>query len=121
MVFSELEPHPARCPMDARPLRLRRCATAAAALALAVAGQAGWQARAAVSTPYASEKRTQIAPGVFHDRGTIETTTAGRQAVHVVKVDAAPPALRLETMLSNDEVAGLEPASAMANRRPIGR
>jgi hypothetical protein len=104
--------------MDARLFRLRRCAAAAAALVLAVAGQArGPAARAAVSTPYDSERRTQIAPGVFHDRGTIETTTAGRQAVHVVEVDAAQPALRLEAMLSNDEVAGLEPASTMANRR----
>jgi len=36
---------------------------------------------AEVSVPYSSERRVPVAPGVFHDQGTMFTTTSGRQAV----------------------------------------
>src|SRR5687768_15640410 len=74
-------------------------------------------ARAAVSTPYVSAGRVPIGPGVFHDHGTIETTTAGRQAVHIVEVDAGQPLISFEASLSNDRTAGLETTSSQANRK----
>jgi len=72
---------------------------------------------AAVSTPYTSDARLMIAPGTIHDRGTIVTTTAGRQAVHLVEVDVHDAAISFEASLSNDRVAGLETVSAQANRK----
>ncbi|HXG55382.1 MAG TPA: phosphodiester glycosidase family protein [Vicinamibacterales bacterium] len=82
--------------------------------------------RADVSSGYQSWQRIALAPGVFHDRGTIQTTTAGRQAVYLLEINTADPALVLEASLSNDRVAGVETTSAQANRkkaegrRPVG-
>jgi exopolysaccharide biosynthesis protein len=72
---------------------------------------------ASVSTPYTSDGRNVIGPGVTHDRGTFHTTTSGRQAAHIVEVDVHDPAITLEASLSNDRVAGLEMTSAQANRK----
>jgi len=73
--------------------------------------------RAEVTRPYVSEARRPVGPGVFHDRGTIETDTAGRQAVHLLEVDVGDPVITLKASLSNDRVAGLERTTSQANRK----
>ena len=74
-------------------------------------------ALASISTPYVSEQRFTIAPGAAHDRGSIVTTTAGRQAVYLLEVDASQTVLSFEASLSNDRIAGLETTTAQANRK----
>ncbi|HSP34392.1 MAG TPA: phosphodiester glycosidase family protein, partial [Thermoanaerobaculia bacterium] len=71
----------------------------------------------AVSAPYRVGSTATLAPGVVHERGTMTTTTAGKQAVNVARVDLAQPVLRLESVLSNDQILGLEPVTQQANRR----
>jgi len=72
--------------------------------------------RAAISSGYVSQRQVVIAPGVVHDQGTIETTTAGSQAVHIVDIDVDQPLVSVEAALSNDRIVGLERMSAQANR-----
>ena len=74
-------------------------------------------ANVAMTRAYASDARTPVAPGVVHDRGTIETDTAGRQAVHLLEVDTDDPAITLEASISNDRVVGLETTTAQGNRK----
>ncbi len=88
-----------------------------AALSLAPSFCTPYATLAEVTRGYVSEGRTPVAPGIFHDRGTIETSTAGRQAVHLLEVDTGQPVITFEASLSNDRVAGLERTTAQANRK----
>ena len=72
---------------------------------------------AAVSAPYRAESAMTIAPGVVHERGALSTTTSGRQAVYVARVDMSQPVLRFEASISNDRIVGLEPTTSQANRK----
>lgn len=72
---------------------------------------------AAVSAPYRPEATMTVAPGVVHERGTISTTTSGRQAVYIARIDMSQPVLRFEASISNDRIVGLEPATSQANRK----
>ncbi|HEU5163273.1 MAG TPA: phosphodiester glycosidase family protein, partial [Thermoanaerobaculia bacterium] len=53
----------------------------------------------------------------WHDRGTIVTTTSGRQAVYLIEIEATQPLIMFETSLSNDRVSGLERTTEQANRK----
>jgi hypothetical protein len=72
---------------------------------------------AAVSAPYHADASMTVGPGVIHERGTMMTTTAGRQAVYIARIDNSQPMLRLEASISNDRIAGLEPTTEQANRK----
>ncbi len=72
---------------------------------------------AAVSAPYRPSATMTVAPGVVHERGTMSTTTAGKQAVFIARVDFTKPALRFEASISNDRIVGLEPVTQQANRK----
>ncbi|HEX9161156.1 MAG TPA: phosphodiester glycosidase family protein [Thermoanaerobaculia bacterium] len=71
---------------------------------------------AAVSSPFRADATMKVAPGVVHERGSIVTTTAGRQAVYVARIEVAQPALRVEASLANGKVAAAEPVTEQANR-----
>ncbi|MBF8290053.1 MAG: Metallophosphoesterase, partial [Chloroflexi bacterium] len=71
---------------------------------------------AAIIGAYASATREPVAPGVSHDQGRI-LTTAGSQAVNIVEVDPANPAISFEASLSNGRVAGLERTTTQAVNR----
>ena len=58
-----------------------------------------------------------VAPGVVHDRGTMTTSTSGRQAVYIARVDMSQPVIRFEASISNDRIAGLETVTSQANRK----
>ncbi len=87
------------------------CRTLAVALLFAHA------AFGALSAPYRPDASMKIAPGAAHERGIMSTTTAGRQAVYLVRVDMSQPALRFESSLSNDRISGLEATTEQANRK----
>ncbi len=70
-------------------------------------------AAAAVLGAYASTSREPVAPGVHHDQGRL-VTSAGSQAVNIVEVDLANPAISFESSLSNGRVTGLERTSSQA-------
>ena len=70
-------------------------------------------AAAAVVSAYATATSEPLAPGVLYDQGRI-VTTAGSQAVHIVQVDLANPAISFESSLSNGRVTGLERTSIQA-------
>ncbi|HSP17751.1 MAG TPA: phosphodiester glycosidase family protein [Thermoanaerobaculia bacterium] len=72
---------------------------------------------AAVSAPYRPVATMTVAPGVVHERGTMTTTTAGRQAVYIARADLSQPVLRIEASISNDRIVGLEPTTQQANRK----
>jgi len=74
-------------------------------------------ALAAISTPYLSEGRAPIAPGVQHDWGTIQTTRSGRQAVHLLEITVGTPEISLEASLAGDRITRLETTSGQAVRR----
>ncbi len=84
------------------------------ALASLVAGTG--EIRGAVTEPYRSDGRNQVAPGVTHDWGTIHTDTSGRQAVHLVEVDATSPAITFQAALSNDTAIERERTTSVALR-----
>jgi hypothetical protein len=71
---------------------------------------------AAIVGAYTSAGREPLAPGVQHDQGRV-ATTAGSQAVNVVEVDLANPAISFESSLSNGRIAGLERTTAQAVNR----
>jgi len=104
--------HPAR--------RLTRLLVAA--LSLASCFCASQAVRAEVTRGYVSEARAPVAPGAFHDHGSIEVDAqpgrpAGRQVVHLLEVDTHQPVITFEASLSNDRVAGLERTTSQANRK----
>ena len=72
---------------------------------------------AALSAPYHAEATMTVAPGVVHDRGTMTTSTSGRQAVYIARVDMSQPVIRFEASISNDRIVGLEPVTSQANRK----
>ncbi len=72
---------------------------------------------AAVSAPYRTAVSVTVAPGVVQERGAMSTTTAGKQAVYIARVDFTQPVLRFEASISNDRIVGLEPVTQQANRR----
>ena len=72
---------------------------------------------AAVSAGYVSAGRAPVAPGVHHDWGTIQTTRAGRQAVHLLEVRAGTPEISLEASLAGDRITRLETTSSQALRK----
>lgn len=74
-------------------------------------------AQPAVETTLVVERTVVLAPGVVHERGTMHTTTADRQAVHLVTVARERPFITIEASLSNERVEGLESTTAQANRR----
>lgn len=74
-------------------------------------------AYATVTAPYRAESSAVIATGVVHERGALSTSMSGRQAVYVARVDMSQPLLRFEASISNDRIAGLEPATSQANRK----
>lgn len=74
-------------------------------------------ALAAISTPYLSEGRAPVAPGVQHDWGTIQTTRSGRQAVNLLEITAGTPEISLEASLAGDRITSLEKTSSQALRR----
>jgi hypothetical protein len=71
---------------------------------------------AAVSSPYVSDGRTPVAPGVQQDWGTIQTTRSGSQAVHLLEVDLGTPEISLEASLAGDRITSLETTSSQAIR-----
>ena len=75
-------------------------------------------ANAAIASAYASVGREPLAPGVTYDQGRI-LTTAGSQAVNIVEIDLANPAISFESSLSNGLVAGLERTSSQAAGRSV--
>lgn len=104
----------------------RRTRTSAATLAaiVAIAGIADFAAstpvaRAAVTYPFAPLGSEAIGPGAIHAWGGLTTDTAGSQAVQVVRVDPRDPNVRVEALLSNDTVTGLEKTSSMAARNSV--
>ncbi len=68
---------------------------------------------ASIVSAYASAVREPAAPGVQYDQGRL-VTTAGSQAVSIVEIDLANPAISLESSLSNGRVTGLERTSSQA-------
>ncbi len=71
---------------------------------------------ATISTPYVSEGRSPVAPGVEHDWGTIQTTRSGSQAVNLVEVALGTPGISLETELGGDRITSLETTTSQARR-----
>lgn len=74
-------------------------------------------ATAAISSPYQAEATMTVAPGVVHERGSMITTTGGRQAVFIARIDFSQPILRFESSISNDRIAGAEAVTRQANRK----
>jgi hypothetical protein len=72
---------------------------------------------ATVSSPYVSEGRAPVAPGVQHDWGTFQTTRSGRQAVNLLEVDVGTPEISLEASLAGDRITSLETTSSQALRK----
>ena len=75
-------------------------------------------AAAAIVSAYASASREPLAPGVQYDQGRL-LTSAGSQAVNIVEVDLANPAISLESSLSNGRVTGLERTSSQAQNHSV--
>ncbi len=73
---------------------------------------------AAVVSAYASASREPVAPGVQYDQGRL-ITSAGSQAVNIVEVDPANPAITFEASLSNGRVTGLERTSSQAQNHSV--
>lgn len=73
---------------------------------------------AAIVSAYASASREPLAPGVQYDQGRL-LTSAGSQAVNIVEVDLANPAISLESSLSNGRVTGLERTSSQAQNHSV--
>lgn len=71
---------------------------------------------ATITVPYHADATVTIAPGVTFERGTM-STTLGRQAVFVTRVDMSQPVLRFESSISNDKIVGLETVTEQANRK----
>jgi Phosphodiester glycosidase len=74
-------------------------------------------ALAAISTPYLSEGRAPVAPGVQHDWGTVQTTRSGRQAVNLLEITVGTPEISLEASIGGDRITSLEKTSSQALRR----
>ena len=75
-------------------------------------------AAAAIVSAYASASREPLALGVQYDQGRL-LTSAGSQAVNMVEVDLANPAISLESSLSNGRVTGLERTSSQAQNHSV--
>jgi hypothetical protein len=101
----------------ARPKHRHRLpGTMGAAFMLALgAVMGGAVAEAGVTSPYTQTSFKELAPGITHAKGSMRTS-AGIQAVQVATIDLRNPAVRLQSLLSNDRVAWLERPSLNADR-----
>ncbi|MBF6605768.1 MAG: phosphodiester glycosidase family protein [Chloroflexi bacterium] len=72
-------------------------------------------ASATVLVPFTVAGSEPLGPGTVHTWGSL-TTDAGPSVANIVRVDPAAPNVHLESLVSNDTVAGLETVSSMASR-----
>jgi hypothetical protein len=96
-----------------------RVVVATVALALLAVPLAS-AAEASIITPFTTQSRAELSPGITLKSGVMRTTGGRRQSVNVGIVDPRNEQVRLKALLSNDRVVRREVVSkiAIAKRRP---
>lgn len=85
-------------------------------LALSVVAPLPAPARAAIVAAYEAAGGQQIAPGVEHSWGAVDSDL-GRSQVHFVEVDPTTPGIHFETSLARDRVTSRERTTSQALRQ----